>query len=331
MNFKFLSLSSATFRLGERLIFEKTTWTYSRGEQWAVVGPNGSGKSLFASALRGRLPLVGGELNFHFKPEPGLSHEECLGHVSFERRKLELGDAVAQSRWNSLESEGALRVEQFLSYERVMEVNPFEVTDIHRRARPLFERRRNRAISLLDVQPFLGRALMTLSNGETQRVQLARALCRPLRLLILDEPCAGLDAGARERFRRILGRLMRGGLRTLLIVTRPEDLPDETTHALVVDHCRAIRSGPRAEALGVSGDGAAGRVAARVPAPEQLKVTIPAIIPKRDTAPPRELVRIEKATVRYGKTVIFENLDWRIFEGESWALLGPNGSGKTTL
>jgi molybdate transport system ATP-binding protein len=108
-------LRGATFRLGERLVFENTTWTFHRHEQWAIIGPNGSGKSLLADALRGRLPLVGGELRLHFRPPPGHSPEDAIGHVSFEQRKLEVHDTVVQSRWNSLEEESALRVRDYLS------------------------------------------------------------------------------------------------------------------------------------------------------------------------------------------------------------------------
>jgi molybdate transport system ATP-binding protein len=112
---------------------------------------------------------------------------------------------------------------------------------------------------------------------------------------------------------------MRAGLRTLLIVTRPEDLPDETTHALAVEDCRVVRAGPRADAL---------RRAEPPPGPTPRANAPARPVPSRA---PRELVRLEKVSVRYGGAVVFENLDWVIREGEGWALLGPNGSGKTTL
>src|SRR5262245_31073389 len=64
----FLSLTNATFRLGDRLAFPDTSWTFNRNEHWAILGPNGSGKSLLGDALRGKLPLVAGELTYHFKP-----------------------------------------------------------------------------------------------------------------------------------------------------------------------------------------------------------------------------------------------------------------------
>ena len=187
----FLSLNQATFRLGDRLVFEQTNWRIHRGEQWGIIGPNGSGKSILADGLRGRLPLVKGELRYHFRPPPNLSHEEAIGQVAFEDRKTELDGAVVQSRWTSFEEETALTVSHFLSYQRVMEVNPFEVGARHGIARQHFERRLRRALELFQIRGFLPRRLLSLSNGERQRVQLARALAQPLRLLILDEPYLG--------------------------------------------------------------------------------------------------------------------------------------------
>ncbi len=122
----FFSLARAAFRLGERLVFEGTSWVFCRDEHWAILGANASGKSLLADAVRGRLPLAQGELRYHFRAPPGLTPEEAIGQVSFEIRKGEVPEAVMQSRWNSLEEESGLRVRDFLAYERVMEVNPFE-------------------------------------------------------------------------------------------------------------------------------------------------------------------------------------------------------------
>jgi len=245
----FLSLRDGAFRLGDRMVFENSSWVFHRHEHWAIIGANGSGKSLLADALRGRLPLVQGELRYHFQPPLGLSPEEAISHISFEDRKADVHDAVVQSRWNSLEEETALLVRDFLSYERVMEINPFEVTRRHDRARPRFDRRMRRAVALLQVAPLLDRRLISLSNGERQRMQLARALSHPMRLLILDEPFAGLDAATRTRFHALLERLMDTPLRVLLIVTRVEDLPRHITHLLCVARCRVVAAGPRAAIL----------------------------------------------------------------------------------
>ncbi len=323
----FLSLTDGTFRLGDRLIFENTSWTFHRHEQWAIVGANGSGKSLLADGLRGRLPLVGGELRYHFQPPEGLMAEAAIAHVSFERRKLDLGDVVGQSRWNSMEEEAALAVKVFLSYERVMDVNPFEVTNRHQRARLLFEKRQRRAIEMLDVQPFLNRQMISLSNGEAQRVQLAGALCGPMRLLILDEPFAGLDVNSRRYLHAVFDKLMATPLRVLLIVTRAEDLPARVTHLLCVDRCRVVAAGPRAKILSLK---ETKDLLARGPV-SIVKEPVPAHAVDKAAVAKAELVRMSKVTVRYGETVILRDINWTIHAGESWALLGANGSGKTTL
>ena len=332
----FLSLDRAAFRLGERLVFEGTSWVFHRDEHWAILGANASGKSLLAEAVRGRLPLAQGELHYHFRAPPGFTPEEAIGHVSFETRKGEAHDAVMQSRWNSVEEEGALRVRDFLSYERVMEANPFEVTDRHKKGRQRFERLRRRAVGLLRVEPFLERTLISLSNGERQRLELARALCHPLRLLILDDPFVGLDRGMREHFKRLLERLMRTRLRVLLITTRIEDLPPQVTHLLCVGRCRVVAAGPRAAILSMRQSKSLlapslpirpGRAGGTPPSGGSGPVPAPSLpIPAG-----RELVRLRDVTVRYGQSTILEGIDWTVRAGESWALLGPNGSGKTTL
>ena len=360
----FLSLRNGAFRLGDRIIFEQTTWVFHRHEHWAIIGANGSGKSLLADALRGRLPLVRGELRYHFQPPPGLTPEEAISHVSFEERKAEVHDTVVQSRWKSLEEEGALFVRDFLSYERVMEINPFEVTARHGQGRRQFERRMRRAVALLQVAPLLDRRLISLSNGERQRVQLARALSHPMRLLILDEPFAGLDAARRARFHAVLEALMDTPVRVLLIATRIEDLPRHITHLLCVAQCRVIAAGPRSVVLslpqvkrlfprpnsvvGRRADISVRRNARTLHAPRTVQaVSHPppscgqecpraATVGRRprtrsqETVGP-ELVRLRNVTVRYGNTVILRDINWTIRAGESWALLGPNGSGKTTL
>ena len=208
-----------------------------------------------------------------------------------------------------------------------MDINPFEVGGGREQQRGRFERRRRRAVALLRIEPFLERRLLSLSNGETQRAQLARALCHPLRLLILDEPFVGLDTAAREHFHHVLEHLMHSSLRVLLVTTRPEGTAPPS-------HPRAARRSlpggrgwppPRPPAQGGSplllGRRGLGRGG---PRPGKAKPS-----PSSGSAP--ELVRLRQVTVRYGKTTILRDLDWCVRAGESWALLGPNGSGKTTL
>lgn len=317
-------------------MFEHTNWGIDGGQQWAIVGPNGSGKSILADGLRGRLPLVQGELRYHFRPPPNLGHEDAIGHVAFEDRKAWLDGAVVQSRWTSFEEETSLTVRDFLSYERVLDVNPFEVSAHHRAARRHFGRRLRRALDLFQVRGFLPRRLLSLSNGERQRVQLARALAQPLRLLILDEPYVGLDRATRLYFHRVLERLLKTKLHVLLLTTRVEDLPRHISHLLWVDQCRVVAAGPKTEILARLSRAGSARAPVRNSfagaAPSAGKP--PRKTRKANLAQERSaaaLIELRDVHVQYGEVTVLQGVNWTVWRGESWALLGPNGSGKTTL
>lgn len=322
-----ISLRNVTFRLGDELVFQNTNWVLRQNEHWAIVGPNGSGKSLLADGLRGRLPAVAGELQYHYRPPANLLREQAIGYVSFEQRKADLGAVVAQSRWNSIEQDASLTVNDLLSYPRVMDVNPFEVEPASAERRRLnFERRKRRAIELLRIGNFLDRPFITLSNGETQRVELAKALCRPMRFLILDEPYAGLDRQMRAHVRSLLQHLMKSALRIVLIGTNTEELPSGVNRVALVRGCAVHSVTPRSP---------------RVLAPPQRpRATSVRLMPLAGHFAPRrssriqagaDLVKMRNVTVRYDKAVLLNNVSWSIRAGENWALLGPNGSGKTTL
>ena len=92
---------------------------------------------------------------------------------------------------------------------------------------------------------------MHLSQGERQRVLIARALMARPRLLILDEPAAGLDPVARERFLRHVERLARrrGGPALVLVTHHVEEITPAFTHALLLRGGRVLGAGPRAEVL----------------------------------------------------------------------------------
>jgi molybdate transport system ATP-binding protein len=221
----------------------------------------------------------------------------------------------------SFEQQSSILVRDFLSYDHVMDINPYEVTDLHDTARPAFERRMRRAIRLLGLREFLSRTLLSLSNGERQRVELAKALSGPLRLLILDEPYTGLDAETRRHFHSFLESLLSTPLRVILITTHLEELPRHITHVIRVEECKVVAAGLRKEILPTA------------PAGKRLKTKVrkghsAAVSSRR---PVECLVQLRDLTVRYGPRTILDRVSWTIHRGQSWVLLGPNGSGKTTL
>ncbi|MDR1728887.1 MAG: ATP-binding cassette domain-containing protein [Acidobacteriota bacterium] len=326
-----LELSGAGIRSGDELFFQGVRWALERGQQWALVGANGSGKTLFAAALAGQAPVVGGEVACRFRPRRGCSPGDAVALVSFEQQKRIAGDGPAAMRWFDAyggEGEGAT-VRRFLGREGVCEINPYEVRDDPPRAVAAFDRLRKEVVRLVGVGHLEGLCLPALSNGEMRKVLIARALLRRPRLLILDDPFAGLDARFRPQLKRILAGLMRRpGFHLLLVAKRLDELPRGVTHLACVEGCRIAASGPLREMLRHPAVCAALRPDAP-PDAGGFSFPAPARTPRR--AASDELVRMEGVSVAYGGCTVFENLDWTVRRGEHWALVGPNGSGKSTL
>ena len=325
-----LVLDHITVRWNERAAFSHTRWTWRPGEQWAVLGPNNSGKSLFALALCGKAPLQRGEIHYHFdapdeRQSPDAVPEQSIALLSPQiQRELATGESsFYQSRWHSSFSEGRRTVVQFLSQASVEDINPFEV-DAPRSDPRRFRENRRRFSRWLGIEPLFRRRLAVLSNGEQRRVLLVHTLLRLPRLLILDDPFGGLDQATRARLKTVIHRLMWAGLPVLLITNRPDELPQRTTHLLLVRGHRVIAQGtkramlnhPLARRLKSSPASSSSSSSSKRPV-------------KNDQAAP--LVELNHVTIRLGHKRILDDVTWTMRRGENWALVGPNGSGKTTL
>ncbi len=245
--------------------------------------------------------------------------EDHVEVVSFaQQRAAAQKGGFLQARYHSLVDEAGPgdTVAEVLSFNRIFDVNPFEV------GRPLAKERRayapalRRVTRLLNLSELLDRDFLALSNGETRRVLLARALLAHPRLLILDDPCAGLDPDRREQVKKICDALVARGLSLLVSVRHADELPSCVTDVLTVEAkgtTQAVRTRDAAEAR----PPAAATWAVRAPAP-----------PDAQAAP---VVELRDLHIAFGRRTLFDGFSWTVRAGERWVLRGPNGSGKTTL
>ena len=320
-----LELRRATFRLDDRLVFRNADWTLRRGEHWLVLGPTGAGKSVFCRALRGELPLVAGAAECRFPPAPGRIPEDAIAYLSAEHWTYDPADG-APARWFSLDCEQSPRVADVLSWKSVEEINPFEV--VRRRAADAarWERRARSLVRALGIAPLLAKPLLALSNGERRKIALARALMRAPKILILDDPFAGLDAAYRRHLRELLdGLLRRRAVALVLVGADPGDWPRGLTHALRIDRFRIAAQGPLARMRRTPAVARLLRGAGPVPAATRPRGA------SRPAAPGPELVRFRDVRIGWGDVRILDHVDWTVRAGESWAVVGPNGSGKSSL
>ena len=116
---------------------------------------------------------------------------------------------------------------------------------------PYDENRARGLLNQLGCRALVDREFGTLSEGERKRVQIARALMTDPELLLLDEPAAGLDLGAREALLRRLSRLARDpkAPSMIMVTHHVEEIPVGFTHALLLKAGRVVGAGPLAAVL----------------------------------------------------------------------------------
>jgi iron complex transport system ATP-binding protein len=219
---------------GGRQILGPITWRVDEGQRWVILGPNGAGKtSLIAIAAT----LI--------HPTKGQARvlDELLGRVDvFElRHRIGLSSAALTDRIPP--DECALDVVMTASWAVTGRWQ--EVYDLWDESRALG------MLSLFGVSQNKDQKFGSMSEGERKRIQIARALMPDPELLILDEPAAGLDLGAREDLlTRLSGLALDPAAPTSLLVTHHvEEIPSGTTHAMLLRDGGVVAAGPINEVL----------------------------------------------------------------------------------
>jgi iron complex transport system ATP-binding protein len=213
-------------------ILREIDWQVRPGEQWALLGPNGSGKTTLLSLA-------------------GAIRHPSAGSVSV------LGRTLGQtSLWDLRE-----RIGQVDSAQKVLDWLPVQevvLTGLTNTVWPLPDRiddaARTRAFGLLDLVGcgnLIDREIGTCSQGERQRVRIARAIMPDPPLLLLDEPATGLDLPAREALLAAMSALSLShpALSSVFVSHHLEELPASTSHALLLKDGQISASGPVEETL----------------------------------------------------------------------------------
>lgn len=229
-----LALTGVGFVRDGRPILDGVDWTVRDGQRWVVLGPNGAGKSTllrlastYELPTRGRIEVlgrrVGGVDLRQVRPEiglvsPGLADGIAPGTTA--RDAVVTGvDATLRRFRQEYTPDQWRRVDELLGL-----VGCADLADVR------FDR---------------------LSDGERQRVLLARALVTRPRLLLLDEPGANLDLAGRELLLRALGEVTsEPELDAVCLVTHHvEEIPDAFTHVLLLRDGRTVAAGRIDETL----------------------------------------------------------------------------------
>jgi len=224
-----LRVSGLRVARGRTEILRGVDWRVRRGEHWVVLGPNGCGKTSLLRSITGYLSPSSGEISLLGK---------VYGETDWRDLRLKVG--IVTSALQAMIPPAETALETVVS-------GRFAQLDLW--AHPSRAERAEARRLLADVgcARIAKREWAHLSQGERQRILIARSLMARPRLLILDEPCAGLDPVAREQFLRFLERAARRarGPALVLVTHHAEEIMPAFTHALLLREGRVFASGPR--------------------------------------------------------------------------------------
>lgn len=222
-----IELNDVTWRRGDQTILHQVNWKVSPGEHWAILGLNGSGKTSLLNLING-----------YFWPSQGkisvLGHP--FGKVDLRELRKSIGwvSSSLQERINGRE-----RAQNVVLSGKFASIGLYEKTGENdvKRARQLMEQ--------LECGHLFDRSYQTCSQGEKQKLLIARALMASPKLLILDEACNGLDFLSREALLSSIRQLAESSdAPHLLFVTHHiEEILPIFTHTLLLRRGRVFAKG----------------------------------------------------------------------------------------
>ncbi len=228
-----LDVRNLVIQRGDTRILDGVNWHVERGQHWFILGANGSGKTSLLAALTGYLTPTDGELELL---------GERFGEADWRALRLHIGLVSSAVRQLMAPEEPAL--------ETVIS-GKFAMIDLWERYTAADKRNALRLLRQVECVHLADRPWLYLSQGERQRVLIGRALMAKPKLLILDEPCAGLDPVAREQFLQFLQRLgkQRNAPTLVLVTHHVEEIMPVFTHGLILREGRRLAAGPRKTVL----------------------------------------------------------------------------------
>lgn len=303
---------------GRAGLFARNVWTFEVGQHWALEGTDSETKAALCASVALALPLAPG-----VTVERDESVEGRVQIVSFAQQRANAQKrGYLQSRYYSEIDEagpGEL-VEDYLSFNRIYEVNPFEIGRPLRAERKAYRECFKKYVRLLNLSDLMDRQVLALSNGENRRVLLARALLANPRLLVLDDPCAGMDPDRREQVKQICDALANRGMSLLINVRHADEVPSCVTHVMAIEKGRIKRVRENVVEKNEPSSGACIRRLTRL-TKRSSAISTAAI----------STVELKDITIAFGRRKLFNHFSWTVRQGERWVLRGANGSGKTTL
>lgn len=217
-----LRLTNISHRFGGLEVLRNVEFSVAEGELLGLIGPNGAGKTTLFNVITGFVRPGAGRIFFQDR--------DVTGYPTHRLARLGLVRTFQGARsFHNLSVEDCLRVAR---YRRV--------GDSER------DRELERVVRLLDLEEFATEAASSLPAGLARLLGIAMALSTGARLLLLDEPAAGLSAGETGVLQQSIRRLQQAGVTVVVVDHNLHFLMNLVSRAIVLDAGRLIADGPPA-------------------------------------------------------------------------------------
>lgn len=213
-------------------ILKSISWNIKKGEHWALIGPNGAGKTSLLKIISGSLWPSSGKV-------------KVLGK---EFGKADLRELKKKIGWVS-----SFLAEKIPNNEDIIEIiisGKFASFGVYEAIKENDKNKAKELLNLLNCSHIINRSFDVISQGEKQKVLIARALMAVPLILLLDEPCIGLDMGARENLLSSISKICKETETTIIYVTHHiEEIVPEINNALLLKDGAVLFIGKAEQAL----------------------------------------------------------------------------------
>ena len=229
---KILSYKNVSFRRDGREILKNINWEIKKGENWTLLGLNGSGKSTLLSMIPAYTFATSGEVSVFEKKFGTCVWAEVKEKVGFVSSSLNtFSDSLNNQTLNNIVLSG--KYNSIGIYQEITQKDREKANNIIKDFK----------LSHLKLNKYI-----TLSQGEQRKTLLARAFMNEPSLLILDEPCSGLDIRAREIFLKTLEE-SKSDIPFIYVTHQIEEIIPSITHVAILDNGEIVSQGNKFEVL----------------------------------------------------------------------------------
>jgi molybdate transport system ATP-binding protein len=228
-----IEMKETTVQYDGRVVLDRLNWVMKRGENWAILGPNGSGKSTILRLI------LGDNLQ-------GYANQVIL----FGRKK-----GTGETLWEIKKRIGAISSELQVQYRKKMDAYDvlasgfYDSIGLYQYPTPEQKEIVDQWIQILRIEDIAKEPYHHLSYGQKRMILLARAMVKSPALLIVDEPCHGLDLLNRKRVLDILERIGHTETNLLYVTNHKDEILDCVTHVMRINKGNVLSQGKKEEIL----------------------------------------------------------------------------------